>query len=105
MRKQQYQIPFDDSGMQQYPAHYVDGFRWEDNREFEETLTLTGYSRGRSAAGFEFRDSQGKCYYMFLTDMVELVTGNVLDHGKITGTWTFCKRGANYGVRLVRAAV
>lgn len=99
--KKDFQIPFDDHGMQQYPWEYSKGFRWEDNRVFDATLTLNGFSRGRSAAGFRFVDEKGNSYYMFMTDMVSLLLlRTVIDHGKVLGTWTFCKRGSNYGVKL-----
>lgn len=98
-----YQIPFDNRGMQQYPYEYSEGFHWEDNRVFDATLTLGGSCRGRSAAGFVFVDGNGQQYYMFMSDMADLLFNAVLDHGKISGTWTFCKRGMNYGLKLVQA--
>lgn len=42
----------------------------------------------------------GKEYMMFLADFSNIV--ELLVEGKLTGTFTFCKRGANYGVKYVK---
>ena len=95
-----YKIPFDKNGQQPYPWEYAEGFRWVDNHGFDATLTFDGYYRGRSAGGFRFKDNL-YTYYMFMKDIDQLIKGRVLEYGKVTGTWTFIKRGMNYGIKLV----
>jgi hypothetical protein len=71
-----------------------------DNYEFEDTLTYDGYSRGRSAAYFSFLRSDGRKVTVFLTDFESIV--NHMVKGKITGKFTFCKRGMNFGCKLIK---
>lgn len=80
----------------------VDNIVWKENYEFDDTLELTGMSRGRSAANFNLRSvTDNKNYNLFMTDTVDLIQNGVVNKGKITGKWTFCKRGANYGIKLL----
>jgi len=106
--KGNYQIPFSQTmrnGVLSGPYH-LDSYPerhsvWKDNYEFKATLVLTGYSRGRSAARMCLLDQDtGSEYEMFLTDFCDILEDIV--HGAITGTWTFCKRGMNYGIRMVK---
>ena len=101
-----YQIPFDDQGNQQhYPSNiYRDGKIigpvFKDNEEFEDALIYDGYSRGRSAAYFNFeRKSTGTNVTVFLTDFEDMIP--IMVNGGITGRFTYTKRGQNYGVKLV----
>lgn len=81
---------------------YVDAIVWKENYEFDDTLELTGMSRGRSAANFNLKSvTNGRNYNLFMTDTVDLIQNGVINKGKITGKWTFCKRGANYGIKLI----
>lgn len=99
-----YQIPFDENGNQQ---HYPDDWRhkitWEDNHEFDDTLTFIGYNRGRSAANFDFRRGDGRKVTFFLKEFEEIVPHMV--HGEVAGTFTFIKRGQNYGTRMTAVAL
>ncbi len=79
---------------------YGDNVVYVENRVFDETLTYTGYGRGRSSAVFYFEDSTGATYQMFMTDMDHLLSSKNLIDGKVTGTWTYCKRGKNFGIKL-----
>lgn len=96
-----YQIPFDkDGNLQHYPTDYPHfPTTWKNNEEFEDTLTYLTYSRGRSAAILEFAKSDGKKVHMFMKDFDQVVP--YMSHGKITGKFTFCKRGMNYGLRMI----
>jgi hypothetical protein len=99
-----YKIPFSKQGNQ---LHYADRWYVErgeiqlvDNHEFEATLTLKEMLRGRSAAYFEFeRMGEGKTVTVFMTDLMEMFP--FIHSGLIRGRFTFCKRGANFGCRLV----
>ena len=98
------QIPFTQSGNQQhYPEPWVTaqgGLVWKDNEIFTDTLTFDGFSRGRSAAYATFtRKSNGGEVVVFLTDLDVMIEH--MHCGIITGEFTFCKRGMNYGCKLV----
>ena len=71
-----------------------------DNFEFIDTLEYVSYNTGRSAIGFIFRlASSGTLVNVFITDMSKMLLKMV--EGKISGKFTFCKRGANYGCKLL----
>jgi len=94
-----YQIPFNKDGDQ---LHYPD--RWQnaemrDNFEFEDTLTFETYERGRSAAYFIFKRSTGEKVTFFMTDFCGIV--NHMRNGKVSGNFTFTKRGMNYGTKML----
>lgn len=100
LAKNEYKIPFDHDGNQ---LHYPDYKRFEmrDNYVFEDTLEFRDYSRGRSAAYFNFaKESDGREVTVFLKDFCEIV--KYMINGKITGKFTFTKRGENYGCKLVK---
>lgn len=104
MAKGEYKIPFDGDGNQlHYPEKWCQGgLHWHDNAPFATTLTYDGYSRGRSAAYFDFKDRHGKSVVVFLKDFETMVPHMV--NGGITGTFQFTKRGQNYGCQLVEVA-
>ena len=80
----------------------MDTILWKENFEFEDTLKLTGMSRGRSAANFNLQsETTGKDYNVFMTDMVHLFQNANINKGYVIGKWTFCKRGQNYGIKLI----
>lgn len=104
-------VPFDHKGNQQhYPevgwaGSYADGtgktvpVAWAPNHIFEDTLTYKEYRRGRSAAYFVFTRTGGQQVTMFLKDFEQCLAHMV--NGKITGKFTFCKRGQNYGCKRI----
>jgi hypothetical protein len=80
--------------------YYKDNFEMIENKVFEETLTFSGYGRGRSSAVFYWKDSTGADYQMFMTDMDDLLNNKNIINRQVTGAWTFCKRGQNYEIKL-----
>ena len=71
-----------------------------NNYEFTDTLVYSGYSRGRSAAYFNFKSkTDERNYTVFLTDFEEMVFK--MANGEITGKFTFCKRGQNFGLKMI----
>lgn len=96
----EYQIPFSKSGDQQhYPDDWYGGVVWKDNEVFEDSLVYEGYSRGRSAAYFDFtRKGTGTRVTVFLKDFEAMVPKMV--RGSISSRFTFTKRGQNYGCKL-----
>jgi hypothetical protein len=69
-----------------------------DNVPFSAIMTYDGYYRGRSAAGMTFKDEKGIPYTVFLTDFEKFIP--IMDKGVVTGTFIYCKRGRNYGIKL-----
>ena len=47
----------------------------------------------------------GCSYSMFVSDFVYLVENSVLDRGRVSGEFTFIKKGANYGMQLEKSSV
>jgi len=71
----------------------------KDNYEWEDTISYVGYGRGRSSCVIYFwSETNLQNMQMFMTDFDDIAIK--LDHGKLQGTFTFCKRGANYGIKL-----
>ena len=72
-----------------------------DNYEWEDTISYNGYGRGRSSCVIYFWSvKHQQDMIMFMTDFNDIV--NKLDYGKLSGTFTFCKRGENYGIKIVK---
>lgn len=71
---------------------------WRDNLEFDATLQLTGWSKGRSAV--RINASFGMEHYsLALGGFYEaMIAWGVSKSGVITGRWNFRKQGANYGL-------
>ncbi len=122
MGKGSYQIPFNLSGSQQaypqcwyvdtgetkvlsngspYPVKRAEGPIWLDNFEFDDTLTLIDYGRGRSSVVFDMQRTDGTKVSVFVSDFFEMA--KQMQNGKITGRFTFTKKGQNYGCCLVEA--
>jgi hypothetical protein len=72
------------------------------NFRFVATLQFLDYSRGRSSAKINLEDEFGTRYGMFLTDLLDVLRNCRIENGSVTATWTFQKRGMNYGIRLAR---
>jgi hypothetical protein len=112
-KKGDYPIPFDKDGNQQdYPTkqYYSNGNRllsaepkWVDNHEFSDTLTLVDYGRGRSSVTFTMRRTNGKTVSVFVSDFCEMAKNAAFSAGQITGLFTFTKKGANYGCKLMES--
>jgi hypothetical protein len=117
--KEPLQIPFDVNGNQQhFPEHiwippssgngnYIAvAPTFKDNYEWDGVLRIDDYSRGRSAAYFNLvGDYEKREYTMFMSDLY-VALKNVgctpgLNGPVMEGRWTFCKKGQNYGVKLV----
>ena len=74
--------------------------KWRPNEVFTDTLQYVSYSRGRSSAMFVFKRLSTRTEVsMFMTDIDEIVP--LMSGGMLGGVFTFCKRGANYGVKLL----
>lgn len=95
-----YEIPFDENGNQLDYAWHMKGVFWKQNFEFQDELTYKSYGRGRSSATFCFERITGEKVNVFMSDMDIFVPH--LRNGKISGKFTFVKKGQNYGCRLIK---
>jgi hypothetical protein len=111
-------VPFDEKGDQVSYSYteYAEWAAWKNgetwahnqwdvtywpNEVFADTLVFRSYGRGRSAVTFTFtRKSTGTKVVMFVSDMTDAIPDMV--HGHIMGSFTFVKRGGNYGCKLVK---
>lgn len=75
------------------------GSEMKPNWTFQACLKVDGFSRGRSSAKVILKDPRtGITYEMFLIDFIgEVKTAGWPVTGR-WGTWTWCKRGKNYGL-------
>ena len=98
-------IPFDEHGnLHGYADHWDKDVRWQKNSIFSTALIFLGFARGRSAAHAIWRDVYtGATYKMFLKDLSEVLSFRQITYGQISDNWVFCKRGANYGIKLARS--
>lgn len=100
MSKSSYQIPFDKHGnLLSYPDYDVD--QWKDNYVFKSKMTLVTYGRGRSSVVFIFKDNNGFKYPMFVSDFLDMTLAVTLDKGFVEGSFTFVKKGSNYGLKYI----
>jgi hypothetical protein len=98
--KASYKIPFNSNGDMCTYASTWDKVEWKDNCEWEDNLEYESFGRGRSAVHIYFRSLiTGNKYTMFMTDFHDIIKDMVT--GRVSGTFTFQKRGANYGMRRV----
>lgn len=122
MAKRQFCVPFHNGSMQPYVGYtlsdeeekeyfnsgsimshtssWYGGDEWRPNKPFECTLQYEGFSRGRSSAGFAFKDQDGHSYWMFMTDMDDLIRAGARPL-EVRGTFEFVKRGQNYGIKFL----
>jgi len=103
MKKGEYKIPFNrgnqlDYPSGDYPQYPETRIEWVDNHEFDDTLTLKGYGRGRSSVTFEMERTNGKTVSVFVSDFTAMAREMI--RGKISGRFTFQKKGQNYGCKL-----
>lgn len=84
-----------------YGTSHVTDLDWYDNFEFNDTMQFSHFECGRSAVHIIFWSKKDeRKYQMFLTDFERIVPK--LENGVINGSFTFCKRGQNYGVMLTK---
>lgn len=95
------QIPFDVNGNQMHHRYDYGPFKeYKSNYNFFTTLTFLHFVRGQSAAYAVFTCTGGTRCSMFLVDLETVIPH--LKNGQITGEFTFCKRGQNFGVKLIK---
>lgn len=114
-RSKKYLIPFDAEGNQLYkpvPEYSFDAYGrmklnmksivWKSQFTFHDTIRLEKLNRGRASAYFTCISTTSMLHYtLFLHDLLNILhLTDRCDHGEITGTWEFIKRGEYFGIRL-----
>lgn len=94
-------IPFDEKGnMREYTGYGVT--EWRENKPFKADLQVIDYERGRSAVRVIMEDTLGGARYpMFISNFLDVVKHDDFKFGGIDATWIGCKKGSNYGLKLV----
>lgn len=81
---------------------FEDNIEWKENQIFEDRFKIDSFSRGRSAANFNvISEINGKSYTMFMKDLFDIIQTHKIEKGIVSGFFTFCKRGRNYGVKMM----
>ena len=97
-----YKIPFDRSGNQlHYAWQNSRDIEWVDNFKFRDNLRISAMRSGRSAKYTIWRDNRGHTYTMFVSDLIEMMKKCTAQNGSVVGSWTFVKRGQNYGLKYL----
>ncbi len=95
-------IPFDKEG-NMMKRSWGQAPSTKENYEFSETMTIVGYPQGKyGTSQFTLRDSQGKTYCMFMRYAFDMISKNTIAKGQLSGTWTFMRNGAYYGLKFIR---
>ena len=89
------------------PYHNFDTFvalplYWEEAKDFQAALQISGSHKGRSAAQVTLTSQAGYTYTMFFHPFVDMVAHGHLHCGVIEGTWRHVKKGANYAIEKVK---
>jgi hypothetical protein len=80
--------------------HY--DYQWRVPAEFDDTMKILGYGRGRSAAYLELESmTTGMKSVMMMTDMTNMIMNANIYKGVVAGRWIFGKRGQNYGIQYI----
>ena len=76
---------------------------FKPNFKFSDELIFNRFSRGCSSVKAHFTSSNtNKKYEMFITDFQDVILADKFNDHKISGTFTFIKRGLNYGIILTK---
>lgn len=78
--------------------------KWRKWHMFKATLLIDKIVRYGHVARFQATDPEkGRVYPLFMADVLDIMKRvGIEPGGLVTGTWGFCKRGARYGVYLMK---
>jgi len=81
------------------PDYEYRAAEWRENRVFRATLVYTGYYKGRTSTRLQFRvGGENRTVEMFIKDFDTAIKQYGFDGQRITGQWTYVKRGQNFGI-------
>lgn len=72
---------------------------WVENFTFHDTLVFIDVVRRGKSIAYVMERTDGALVSMFLSDFTDIIAH--LNCGRVTGSFTFTKKGQNYGCRLV----
>jgi hypothetical protein len=101
-KKTSYQIPFDKKGNMVRYLHDPYITEWRDPEPFSDGISFQRFVRGRSAAYAVFesaRQGPATTYSVFLKDLSEMIPH--MRESFLEGTFIHCKKGQNFGVKLL----
>lgn len=81
---------------------YRDGIVFLQNYVFTDALEFTGFSFGRSACRAQMKSGKGQIYPLYISEFEKLLLAGKMNGTKITGNWTFSKKGSNYGLTVAK---
>lgn len=81
---------------------YPDGVDKPFAQEFTATMQLAGFYRGRSAAGFTFKDEAGREHTMRIKCVTDLLLKATIVKGKVRAVWAYSKQGSNFSLKYIR---
>jgi hypothetical protein len=111
----------DNEGKWENPNPRPDPWTWEKHQEwskgnvfipfpyedkpiadlFKAKMSLVGFYRGRSAAGFTFKDEEGREHTMRIKCVTELLLNADINKGVVCGSWRYVKQGANFSLKYM----
>ena len=78
-----------------------ENYKWVNNHLWSDTVNVINYQRGNSAARFVVQSEVSvKKYVMFMKDMLDMIKTHNIEKGRISGCFTYVKRGSNYGIKV-----
>lgn len=106
-------VPFDAKGnMQSYPeitySRDIDGKlisvhpKMKENYEFDATLKFKEVTRGQSACRFILLDEDGHKFFLFPSELLNILKNATVSNGSVSGKWNFVKKGQNYSIRWLQ---
>lgn len=101
-----YEVPFDSRGWLMHYARKNGGYfsadKWVKPHEFSAKLKLERMSVGRSSKLAIWKSSDDIEYPMFISDLLYLIKNTTIKKGVVSGVFTQCKRGQNYGIKYLK---
>ena len=102
MVKKELRIPHNKDGNMLQWDHDYNAVSHRPNSIWIDGLIYLGYGRGRSAAYFLWRSVfTNREYYMFISDMNDVLLSTDMMARIIKAQFTYVKRGQNFGIKMV----
>lgn len=80
----------------------TDAHEWRPNEPFRATLTLSTDERASTGNHVVWRDSRGRRYPMFLSDLLTVLAYSTVSRKVTIGWWVVTKRNNHYGICPLR---
>lgn len=98
-------VPFDADGNVLHSDNTRWGIpphEWRDNYIFSDTLQFVQFNNMKTSVQAEFKSlCDNRRYIMFLSELERCIRSDAISNARITGRFTFVKKGTNYSVSYV----